>query len=138
MQSGCSEYLLGYDNVDWFVDEVIELEKKITFFFKNTRKHNRKTDNDEEGFKNFDVCRVCEKSIICTKVTDHCHLTGKHKKVQHITKLKLTFYRKKVFHIFSRHDCHLFFKNLIDKKKWIMFLKHLSNKNITTKCLHLI
>ena len=27
---------LGYDNVDWFVNEVIKLESKMTFYFKNT------------------------------------------------------------------------------------------------------
>ena len=26
---------LDYDNVDWFVNEVIKLKKKIVFFFKN-------------------------------------------------------------------------------------------------------
>ena len=34
-----SEYYkspLGYDNVDWFVDEVIKLETKMAFYFKNT------------------------------------------------------------------------------------------------------
>ena len=29
---------LGYDNVDWFVDEVIKLENKMAFYFKNTKK----------------------------------------------------------------------------------------------------
>ena len=29
---------LGYDNVDWFVDEVIKLENKMNFYFKNTLK----------------------------------------------------------------------------------------------------
>ena len=27
---------LGYNNVDWFVDEVIKLENKLTFYFKIT------------------------------------------------------------------------------------------------------
>ena len=29
---------LGYNNVDWFVKEVIKLENKMAFFFKNTKK----------------------------------------------------------------------------------------------------
>ena len=29
---------LGYNNVDWFVDEVIKLENKMAFYFKNTKK----------------------------------------------------------------------------------------------------
>ena len=29
---------LGYENVDWFVDEFIKLENKKKFYFKNTKK----------------------------------------------------------------------------------------------------
>ena len=29
---------LGYNNVDWFVGEVIKLENKMSFYFKNTNK----------------------------------------------------------------------------------------------------
>ena len=30
--------LLGYNNVDWFVNEVMKLENKMAFYFKNTKK----------------------------------------------------------------------------------------------------
>ena len=36
LQSGYHKSSLGYDNVDWFVNEVIKLENKMTFYFKNT------------------------------------------------------------------------------------------------------
>ena len=45
-----SEYYkspLGYDNVDWFVDEVIKLENKMAFYFKNTKKDIIMTEEDE-------------------------------------------------------------------------------------------
>ena len=35
---GYYEFLLGYNNFDWFVKEVITLEKTMAFFFKNTKK----------------------------------------------------------------------------------------------------
>ena len=35
LKSGCYEPLLAYDNVDWFVDEVINLEKETVFFKKH-------------------------------------------------------------------------------------------------------
>ena len=38
LQSGYYKSPLGYDNVDWFVIEVIEIENKIAFFFKKLRK----------------------------------------------------------------------------------------------------
>ena len=38
LKSGYHKSPLGYDNVDWFVDEVIKLENKMAFYFKNTNK----------------------------------------------------------------------------------------------------
>ena len=39
---------LGYDIVDWFFVEVIELENKMTFFFENTNKDIILREEDEE------------------------------------------------------------------------------------------
>ena len=36
LKSGYHKCPLGYDNVDWFVDEVIKLENKMAFYYKNT------------------------------------------------------------------------------------------------------
>ena len=38
LKSGYHKSPLGYNNVDWFVNEVIKLENKMTFYFKNTKK----------------------------------------------------------------------------------------------------
>ena len=64
---------LGYDNVDWFVDEIIKLENKMAFYFKNTNKDIIMTQEDEEDFRNNNICRFCEKEILSDKVRDHCH-----------------------------------------------------------------
>ena len=66
-----SEYyksLLGYNNVDWFVDEVIKLEKIMAFYFKNTKKDIIMTEEDEEDFINNNNCRFCEKEILHKKL----------------------------------------------------------------------
>ena len=50
-----SEYhksLLCYNNVDWFVNEVIKLENKMVFYFKNTHKDIIMIEEDEEDFRN--------------------------------------------------------------------------------------
>ena len=47
---------LGYNNVDWFVDEVIKLENKMAFYFKNTNKDIIMTQEDEEDYKNNNIC----------------------------------------------------------------------------------
>ena len=38
IKSGYHEFSLGYNNVDWFVKEVIKLENKMAFYFKKLRK----------------------------------------------------------------------------------------------------
>ena len=113
---------LGYDNVDWFVDEVIRLENKMAFYFKNTKKDIIMTEEDEEDFKNDNICRFCEKNIESDKVRDHCHLTGKYRGPAH-SKCNINVTQKQsnfmpfIFHNFSNYDCHMFFKKLVDKKK---------------------
>ena len=50
-QNGCYSSPLGFNNVDWIVDELIKVEKKLNFFFKNTKKDIVKTEEDEEVFE---------------------------------------------------------------------------------------
>ena len=78
LKSGYYKSPLGYNNVDWFVEEVKKLEKKMAFYFKNIRKDITMTEEDEEDYRNNNICRFCEKEIIFDKVRDHCHLTGKY------------------------------------------------------------
>ena len=48
LKSGQNECPVGYNIVDWFVDEVIMLEIKTTFCFKNNNKDNMMTEEDGE------------------------------------------------------------------------------------------
>ena len=106
---------LGYNNVDWFVDEVIKLENKMAFYFQDTMKDIIMTDEDEEDYRNYNVCRFCEKNIDCDKVRDHCHLTGKYRGPAR-SKCNINVTQKQsnfipfIFHNFSNYDCHMFFK----------------------------
>ena len=113
--------LPGYNNVDWFVNEVIKSENKMAFYFKNTKKDIIMTEADEEEYRNNNFCRFCEKDILSDKVRDHCHLTGKYKGPAH-SKCNINVTQKKsifvpfIFQHFSNYDCHMFFKKLVDKK----------------------
>ena len=104
------------------MDEVIKLENKMAFYFKNIKKDNNMTDEDEEDYRNNNVCRFCEKFIESDKVRDHCHLTGKYRGPAHInckiivTPKQSNFIRF-LFHNFSNYDCHMFFEKLVDKRK---------------------
>ena len=100
---------LGYNNVDWFVDEVIKLENKMTFYFKKTKKDIIMIKENEEDYRNNNICRFCEKEIIGEKVRDHCHLTGKYTGPAHskcninVTQDQSNFILL-IFHNFSNYD----------------------------------
>ena len=122
LQSGYHNSPLGYDNVGWFVDEVIKLENKMAFYFKKTKEDIIMTEKDEEDYRNIDICRFCEKSIKPDKVRDQCHLTSKNRRPAHNTfninvTQKHSNFIPFIFHNFSNYDCHMFFKKLVDKKK---------------------
>ena len=61
LQRGDYESPLGYDNVHWFVAEVVKLEIKMSFLFKNTSKDILMTEKDGKFQRNNNICRVCEK-----------------------------------------------------------------------------
>ena len=120
--SGYYESPLGYNNVDWFVEEVIKLENKMAFYFKNTKKNIIMTEEDVKKYRNNNICRFCEQNIESDKVRDHCHLTGKYRGPAHnvcniIIKQKDSNFIPFAIHNFSNYDCHMFFKRLIDSKK---------------------
>ena len=112
---------LGSDNVDWFIDEVIKLENKMAFYFKNTKKDIIMTEENED-YRIDNICRVYEKYIETDKVRDHCHLTGNYRGPAH-SKCNINVTQKQsnfipfIFHNFSNYDFHMFFKKIVDKKK---------------------
>ena len=80
------------------------------------------TEEDEEDFRNDNICRFCGNNIESDKVRDHCHLTGKYRGPSH-SKCNINVTQKQsnfipfIFHNLSNYDCHMFFKKLVDKKK---------------------
>ena len=83
LKNGYLDPLSGIKKVDWFVEEVIKLEKKMFFYFTNTNKDIIRSQEKDEDYRNINICRFCEKEIISDKVSDHCHLTGKYKGPAH-------------------------------------------------------
>ena len=75
LESGYYESLLGYDNVDWYVNQVIKIENKMVFYFKNNKKDIVMTEDDAEDYRKNNICRFCAKENVSDKVRDHCHLT---------------------------------------------------------------
>ena len=121
LKSGCYKSPLGYGNVDWYVDEIIKIENKMTFYFENTNQDIIMTGEDQENFQNNNICRSCEKNIKSDKVRDHRHLRGKYRVPAHSKcNINVTQDQKNfipfIFHNFSNYDFHMFFKKLVDKK----------------------
>ena len=79
------------------------------------------TEEDEEDYRNNNVCQFCERNIVSDKVRDHRHLTGKYRGPAHsecninVTQDESNFIPFS-FHNFSSYDCHMFFKKLAVKK----------------------
>ena len=103
------------------MDEIIKLEKKIAFYFKNTRKDTFMTEEDEKHYRSKHIFRFCEKKIKSSEKSGHCQLTGKYRGPAHsICNINVTEKQSNliqfVFHKFFNYDCHLFFRKLVDKK----------------------
>ena len=55
------------------------LENKIAFYFKNTKKDIIMTEKDEDDYRNKNFCQFCAKNMESDKFSDHCHSTGKYR-----------------------------------------------------------
>ena len=80
------------------------------------------TEDDEEDYRNNNICRFYEKEVLSDKVRDHCHLTGINRGPGHNAcninvKQNYSNFITFAFHNFSIYDCHMFFNRLVDIKK---------------------
>ena len=73
------------------------------------------TGEDENDYKNNNICRFCEEEILINKVRDPCHLTTSYRGPAHhscdinVTQKQSNFIPF-ALHIFSNCVFHLFFK----------------------------
>ena len=61
LKNDYNEFSLGYDIVDWFLDEVVWLENKIAFAPKNTNKDINMTEGDDLHSRDSNTCLFPEK-----------------------------------------------------------------------------
>ena len=104
------------------MDEVTKLEKKY-FIFKNTKKQNIKSEEDEDAFEYILICQICEKQIYSNTFRDDFHSTGEYtrpvrQKFNNSVSKKQNSFLPFVFHTFGDYDCHPFSsKKLIGEKR---------------------
>ena len=112
----------GEDCVEWFVNEMLEIESYMKTYFKNELEIN--FDTIPENY-NQTTCWLCEKEFSPKDlkdnpiVRDHCHLTGRFRGLAHNicnlnTRKAHTSFVLILFHNFSGYDCHLIFGKLIN------------------------
>ena len=100
----------------------MKTENKMSFYFKKIKKKDIiMTEENKKDFENNNNCRYCEKEILSDKVRDHWHLTGAYRGPAHNicnknVKQKTSNFVPVMLHNFSKYDCHLFFKRLVDIK----------------------
>ena len=79
------------------------------------------TEENEEDYRNNNICRFCGKEIVFVKIRDHCHRTGNYRGPAH-SKGNINITQKQsvfipfIFYNFSNYDCHPLFNTLLDKK----------------------
>ena len=112
----------GEDCVEWFINEMLEIECHMKTYFKNELEIN--LDKVPENFDE-SICWLCEKKFQPKDkkenpiVQDHCHLTGSFRGLAHSncnlnTRKAHTSFVPILFHNFSGYDCHLIFEKLIN------------------------
>ena len=121
LRSGYHKSSLRYDNIDWFVNEVLNLENIIGFYFKNTKKDFIMIEEDEEDFENNNLCQFSEKNIESNKIRDHCHLNRRYRGPAHNKcSINVKQSQSDFLHLFSIILVNMivtcFFKKLVDKK----------------------
>ena len=126
LKSGYYESLVTYDNLDWFVDETINLENKMVLYFKNTNKGNIMTENDEEIYRNNNICRLCEKERTVDKLRDPCQITGKSRGPAHQNCNINVAWKKAIW-------VHFYFTHLIIRTVIYFFEKLVVKKNDKVK-----
>ena len=121
LQSSYYEPPLGYNNVDWFVNEVKKLEKRRLSILKTLRKISL-WHKKVRSLRIITYVGFVTKNIESDKVRYHCHLTGRYRSPAHnICNINVSQQQSNIipfiFHNFSNYDCHMFFKRLVDLKK---------------------
>ena len=102
---------------------MLKLELEANKYFK-TNLELQITPEEEESFQQSTICWLCENSldntegVLCTKVRDHDHLTGKYRGAAHNIcnincKQRSSSFVPLFFHNFSGYDCHLIFEELL-------------------------
>ena len=111
----------GEDCVEWFINEMLEIEGYKKNCFK--KEIGIILDTNPKNYES--TCWLGQKEVRLKDekensiVKDHCHLTGEFKGLAHNncnldTRKAYTSFVPIIFHNFSGYDCHLIFEKLVN------------------------
>ena len=115
LQIGYFESPVDYNTVDWFVNEILKLENRMAFCFKNRKKDNIMTEEDDEDSRNNNICDFVRKILKLVKREIIVTLQVNTDE-QRIANVILIFFKNEVFLY------RLYFKSLVTMTV-IFFLK---------------
>ena len=73
------------------------------------------TKEDEDNYRNLEICWICDQKIIKDKVRDRCHITSKFRGTAHKecnSKLRIPRKLPIIFHNLKGYDGHIIFREL--------------------------
>ena len=102
--------------INKFMKWIFTQQKQINPIIKeHFNKKLKMTMQDEKNYQDSQDCCICNKKLDETKVTDHCHITGKYRGAAHNQcnlKLKMPKKLNIIFHNLEGYDEYLIFKEL--------------------------
>ena len=106
----------GNNCVNDFIKWVFEQQKYCNQIIDNHfNKKLKMTTENENNYRNSEICWICSQKIIKDKVRDHCHITGKFRGAAHKecnSKLRIPRKLPIIFHNLEGYDGHIIFKEL--------------------------
>ena len=105
----------GNNYVNDFIKWIFIQQKRINQIIDDHFNKKLKMSEEDENYKNSDICWIYNQKIIKNKVRDHCHITVKFRGPAHKEcNSKLGIPRKLpiIFHNLEDYDGHIIFKDL--------------------------
>ena len=102
--------------INYFIKWVFEQQKCCNQITDNHfNKKLKMTSENENNYRNSEICWICSQKIIKDKIRDHCHVTGKFRGAAHKecnSKLQIPRKLAIIFHNLEGYDGHIIFKEL--------------------------
>ena len=109
-----TKFFSGSNCINDFIKWVFIQQKRINQIIDNHfNKKLKMSEEDENNYKNSEICWICNQKTIKNKVRDHCYITGKFRSPAHKecnSKLRISRKIPIIFHNLEVYDGQIIFK----------------------------